>query len=93
MRTFFTILLTNVMLVLSAYAERPNVITVFIDDMGWADLSCFGGKAVETENIDRLASEGIRFGNFYVNSPICSPSRARAFYRAVSAALAHSPPT
>lgn len=53
----------------------PNIITVFIDDMGWADLSCFGGEVVETEHIDRLASEGIRFTNFYVNSPICSPSR------------------
>ncbi len=54
---------------------RPNVILVFIDDMGWSDLSCFAGNEVETEHIDRLASEGIRFTNFYVNSPICSPSR------------------
>ncbi len=54
---------------------RPNIITVFIDDMGWSDLSCFGGKAVETEHIDRLAAEGLRFTSFYVNSPICSPSR------------------
>ncbi|MDA9840914.1 sulfatase-like hydrolase/transferase [Rubripirellula sp.] len=54
---------------------RPNVITVFIDDMGWSDLSCFGGERTVTENIDRLASEGHRFTNFYVNSPICSPSR------------------
>lgn len=53
----------------------PNVITVFIDDMGWQDLSCFGGQAVQTTNIDRLAAEGLRFTNFYVNSPICSPSR------------------
>jgi arylsulfatase A-like enzyme/GH43 family beta-xylosidase len=55
--------------------ERPNVVTVFIDDMGWSDLSCFGGRHCETENVDRIASEGIRFTNFYVNSPICSPSR------------------
>ncbi len=55
--------------------NRPNIITVFIDDMGWSDLSCFGGQTVKTENIDRLASEGLRFTNFYVNSPICSPSR------------------
>ncbi|KAA5545414.1 sulfatase-like hydrolase/transferase [Roseiconus nitratireducens] len=54
---------------------RPNVITVFIDDMGWSDLSCFGGTLVKTENIDRLADEGLRFTQFYVNSPICSPSR------------------
>ncbi|MPZ17526.1 MAG: sulfatase-like hydrolase/transferase [Luteitalea sp.] len=55
--------------------RKPNVITVFIDDMGWSDLSSFGGDEVRTENIDRLAAEGIRFTNFYVNAPICSPSR------------------
>lgn len=54
---------------------KPNVILVFIDDMGWGDFSCFGNQAVETQNIDRLAREGIRFEQFYVNSPICSPSR------------------
>jgi len=54
---------------------QPNILTVFIDDMGWSDLSCFGGKVVETEHIDQLAAEGIKFTNFYVNSPICSPSR------------------
>lgn len=59
----------------SAAAARPNVILVFIDDMGWGDFSCFGGKGVQTTNIDRLAAEGIRFEQFYVNSPICSPSR------------------
>ncbi len=55
--------------------RRPNIITVFIDDMGFSDLSCFGGKTVKTKNIDQLASEGIKFTNFYVNAPICSPSR------------------
>lgn len=54
---------------------KPNILIVFIDDMGWSDLSCFGGKGITTEHIDRLAAEGIRFTNFYVNSPICSPSR------------------
>ncbi len=53
----------------------PNVVLVFIDDMGWGDFSCFGNEAVETQHIDRLAGEGIRFEQFYVNSPICSPSR------------------
>ena len=53
----------------------PNVVLVFVDDMGWGDFSCFGNAAVQTQNIDRLANEGIRFEQFYVNSPICSPSR------------------
>ena len=53
----------------------PNVILVFIDDMGWGDFSCFGNEGAKTPNIDRLAAEGIAFEQFYVNSPICSPSR------------------
>ncbi len=55
--------------------DRPNIILVFIDDMGWGDFSSFGNSEVTTENIDRLAAEGLRFEQFYVNSPICSPSR------------------
>ena len=58
-----------------AESDRPNIVTVFIDDMGWSDLSCFGGERATTEHIDQLATEGIRFTQFYVNSPICSPSR------------------
>jgi arylsulfatase A-like enzyme len=56
-------------------SERPNVVIIFIDDMGYADPSCFGNPLMKTPNIDALASEGIKFTNFYVNSPICSPSR------------------
>jgi uncharacterized sulfatase len=55
--------------------KKPNIILVFIDDMGWGDFSCFGNDDASTPNIDRLATEGIRFEQFYVNSPICSPSR------------------
>ena len=56
-------------------AARPNVVLVFVDDMGWGDFSCFGNADAQTPYIDRLAREGIRFEQFYVNSPICSPSR------------------
>lgn len=70
------ILAATPLLASPALAGPPNVVVVFIDDMGWADLSCFGNREVRTENIDRLAAEGIRFTNFYVNMPICSPSRA-----------------
>ena len=55
--------------------EKPNVVIIFIDDMGYADPSCFGNSVVKTPNIDALAEQGIKFTNFYVNSPICSPSR------------------
>ena len=56
-------------------AERPNVILILVDDQGYHDLSCYGATEVKTSNIDKMASEGIRFEQFYVNSPICSPSR------------------
>lgn len=59
----------------AAEQARPNVIVILVDDMGSADLSCFGGKTVQTPNIDRLANEGLKFRSFYVNAPICSPSR------------------
>lgn len=54
---------------------RPNIVLIFIDDMGYGDLSCYGDSVVKTPNMDELAGKGIRFTNFYVNSPICSPSR------------------
>ncbi|MFO0942648.1 MAG: sulfatase-like hydrolase/transferase [Pirellulales bacterium] len=61
--------------VVAADSKRPNVVLILIDDMGWGDLSCFGNQDAQTPNVDRLATEGIRFEQFYVNSPICSPSR------------------
>ena len=56
-------------------AAPPNIVMIFIDDMGWGDFSCFGNQEAKTPNVDRMAAEGIRFTQFYVNSPICSPSR------------------
>ena len=56
-------------------AAPPNIVMVLIDDMGWGDFSCFGNMEAKTPNIDRIAAKGIRFSQFYVNSPICSPSR------------------
>ena len=54
----------------AAESKPPNIVLIFIDDMGWADLSCFGNRDAATPNIDRLAREGLRFEQFYVNSPI-----------------------
>src|SRR5512142_2436418 len=59
----------------AAERPRPNFIFVLIDDMGYGDLSCYGQKQIETPQFDRLAREGIRFTQFYVNAPMCSPSR------------------
>ena len=56
-------------------ADRPNILILFIDDMGYGDPSCFGNELVATPHIDSIATGGRRFTNFYVNSPICSASR------------------
>ncbi|MHB1079188.1 MAG: sulfatase-like hydrolase/transferase [Prosthecobacter sp.] len=54
--------------------EDPNILLIVVDDMGWGDVSCYGGQ-VPTPNMDRLAKEGMQFRQFYVASPICSASR------------------
>ena len=54
---------------------RPNFVFLLIDDMGYGDMSCYGDTNVSTVNLDRVASEGLRFTQFSVASPICSPSR------------------
>ncbi len=54
---------------------KPNVIIIFIDDMGYGDLTCYGNTQIKTKNIDALAKQGTKFTQFYVNSPVCSPSR------------------
>lgn len=55
--------------------SSPNIVIIFVDDMGYADPSCYGNPLIKTPHIDALADNGLRFTNFYVNSPISSPSR------------------
>ena len=55
--------------------DKPNVIFILTDDMGWGDLSCYGHGELKTPNLDRLASQGKLFTQFYVSSGVCSPSR------------------
>jgi len=57
-------------------ARSPNFVVIFTDDQGYGDLSCFGGKHVNTPRIDRMAREGARLTSFYVAAPVCTPSRA-----------------
>ncbi len=59
----------------AAEAPRPNLIFVLMDDMGYADLGCYGAKDIRTPNIDRLAREGLKFTDFYANAPVCTPTR------------------
>lgn len=57
-------------------SRPPNFVIVFIDDMGYADVGCFGAQGYQTPNIDRMAAEGTRFTDFYVAASVCTPSRA-----------------
>ena len=56
-------------------AESPNILLLFLDNVGYGDLACYGNKAVQTPNVDRLSHEGVRCTNFYTAAPSCSPSR------------------
>ena len=57
-------------------SDTPNVVVILADDLGYGDLSSYGAIDLKTPNIDALVSGGMRFNNFYANSPVCSPTRA-----------------
>ena len=60
----------------AAAETKPNVIVIFADDLGYGDLGCYGYPTIRTPNLDRMASEGMRFTNFYSAAEVCTPSRA-----------------
>ena len=60
----------------SAAKDRPNVIVILADDLGYGDLSSYGAKDLRTPQIDRLIADGMRFDEYYANCPVCSPTRA-----------------
>jgi len=57
-------------------APRPNVVLIYCDDLGYGDLGSYGGRAIRTPNVDRLAAGGSRFTNYYACNAVCAPSRA-----------------
>lgn len=57
-------------------SRPPNIVFILADDMGWGDLSCYGNPRLKTPNLDRLASQGVQFTQFYVNGSVCSPTRS-----------------
>ena len=70
----------------SSLAEQPNVLLIYVDDLGYGDLGSYGHPVIQSPNIDALAKEGMTFTNYYAPSALCSPSRAgvltgRAPYR------------
>ncbi len=59
--------------------RKPNFVFILVDDMGWPDIGCYGHKFHETPNIDRLASQGMKFTDAYAACPVCSPTRASIY--------------
>ena len=60
----------------NAAADKPNILVILADDLGWSDLGCYGGE-IRTPNLDSLAADGLRFTQFYTCTRCC-PSRALA---------------
>src|SRR3954469_23760487 len=61
--------------VVSSAAEKPNVIFILADDLGYGEVGCFGQKIIQTPNLDRMAREGMKFTQFYAGNTVCAPSR------------------
>ena len=72
--TLLTILLVAPLSALQAADDKPNILIILADDVGWSDLGCYGGE-IRTPNIDSLAAGGLRFTQFY-NTARCCPTRA-----------------
>ena len=72
----FGFLVNNLLAVQATDAKRPNIVIIFIDDMGYADIGPFGAEGYETPNLDRMASEGRMFTDFHSATAVCSASRA-----------------
>lgn len=59
----------------AAAAERPNIVFILADDLGWGELGCYGQTKIRTPHLDRLASQGMRFTHAYSGAPVCAPAR------------------
>jgi arylsulfatase A len=60
----------------SAFPEKPNIVIILADDLGYGDLGCYGHPTIKTPNLDRMAAEGMRFTQFYSAAEVYTPSRA-----------------
>src|SRR5438876_3380637 len=70
------LLLSSALEVQSADVRPPNIVFILADDLGYGDLGCYGQKQIQTPNLDRMATEGMKFTRCYAGSTVCAPSRA-----------------
>ena len=75
MKSTLLILVVTILQLQSVYSEKPNIVYILADDLGYNELGCYGQDTIETPNIDALAASGIRFTQHYSGSPVCAPSR------------------
>jgi uncharacterized sulfatase len=75
-RQTLAILLGLCLAAVAGGADKPNIVLIFADDLGYGDLACYGHPSFQTPHLDRMASEGVRFTEFYVPMPFCAPSRS-----------------
>ncbi|MDP2413058.1 arylsulfatase [Daejeonella sp.] len=71
----YRFLILFLILAAESFAQKPNVVLIYADDLGYGDLSCYGAKAIKTPNIDKLAKQGMKFTRGYSTSATCTPSR------------------
>ena len=71
----YRFLILFLILAAESFAQKPNVILIYADDLGYGDLSCYGAKSIKTPNIDKLAKQGMKFTRGYSTSATCTPSR------------------
>ncbi|MEO6540573.1 MAG: sulfatase-like hydrolase/transferase, partial [Ferruginibacter sp.] len=71
----FAFIFAAMPIMLQSQTARPNIIYMMADDLGYADLSCYGRKDYQTPNLDKLAAQGVKFMNAYAGAPLCTPTR------------------
>tara|TARA_B100000900_G_scaffold261158_1_gene222608 strand:- start:1738 stop:3249 length:1512 start_codon:yes stop_codon:yes gene_type:complete len=75
MKSILLISVVTILQIQPVYSEKPNIVYILADDLGYNELGCYGQDTIETPNIDALAANGIRFTQHYSGSPVCAPSR------------------
>jgi arylsulfatase A-like enzyme len=75
-RSFLTAAAASALSAQNHSAQRPNILFVLVDDLGWKDFGCYGNQFHDTPHVDRLAGQGVRFTNAYAACQVCSPTRA-----------------
>ncbi len=86
---FFSLIALSTATLYPATPAQPNVIVIFTDDQGYGDLGCYGAPDIETPNIDRMATEGVRFTSFYA-ATFCGPSRAQMMTGCYATRVGHA---